>query len=62
MDAIKEYWKNPLFLVGMFLCVVGTITAIAGAHYAGVWIELVGCAIVMISVYLINKNLDKKIH
>ena len=62
MDAIKKYWKNPLFLIGMFLCAVGTITAIAGAHHAGVWVELAGFTVSMVAIYLINIDSDEKIH
>jgi hypothetical protein len=62
MDGVKDYWKNPLFLVGMFLCVVGTLAAITGAHHFGVWSELGGFAIIVAAIYLINQNSEEKVH
>ena len=62
MDAVKEYWKSPLFLVGMFLAIVGTLLAIGGEHHAGVLSELVGFAIIVIAIYLINLNSEEKVH
>jgi hypothetical protein len=62
MDAVKEYWKNPVFLIGVFLIVVGGFVAIAGEHHAGVWTELAGFAIITISIYLINSNSSEETH
>ena len=62
MDAVKEYWRSPLFLVGMFLALVGSLVAIGGEHHAGVWTELSGFAIMTIAIYLINLNSDEKVH
>jgi hypothetical protein len=62
MDGVKDYWKNPLFLVGMFLCVVGTLAAITGEHHIGVWSELAGFGIIVLSIFLMNKNSEEKVH
>jgi len=62
MDAVKNYWKSPLFMIGMFLCLVGSFVAIGGEHHAGVLTELVGFAILTIAIYLINLNADESIH
>jgi len=62
MDAVETYWKSPLFLVGMFLAIVGTLLAIGGEHHAGVLSELAGFAIIVISIYLINSDSDEKVH
>ena len=62
MEAVKDYWKSPLFLVGMFLALIGSFIAIGGAHHTGVWIELVGFAIITIAIYLINLNSNEKVH
>jgi hypothetical protein len=62
MDGVKEYWKNPLFLVGMFLCVVGTLSAVIGEHHIGIWSELAGFAIIVVAIFLINQNSEEKAH
>jgi hypothetical protein len=58
MDAVKIYWENPIFLIGMFLCLIGTLITIGGFHNLGVWSSLTGFAIITISIYRIEvKNL-----
>jgi hypothetical protein len=46
----------------MFLCVVGTLSAVIGEHHIGIWSELAGFAIIVVAIFLINQNSEEKAH
>jgi len=54
MNDVIKYWKNPLFLIGIFLCTIGTLITITGLHHFGVLSELAGFAIITISIYIVD--------
>jgi len=56
MDAVKEYWQDKLFLIGMFFCVVGTILGALGVHSPAVCIELLGFILIMVVIYKIDSK------
>ncbi|WP_457561645.1 hypothetical protein [Caminibacter pacificus] len=56
MDAVKEYWSNPIFLAGIFLCAIGTILGAFQIVTAGVLVECAGIVLMMISIYSLEKE------
>jgi uncharacterized membrane protein YccC len=54
MDSVKIYWKDPLFLIGMFLAFIGTLLTVGGLHHLGVLSALAGFAITTIAIYIIE--------
>jgi len=62
MDAVKEYWKNKLFLIGIFFCIVGTILGAFGVVAPAVWIEAVGIVLMMIVIYQIDGKSELSSH
>jgi len=56
MDVIKEYWRNPIFLAGIFLCVIGTILGALGVVTIAVFIEVFGIILMMVSIYTLEKE------
>ncbi|WP_024789244.1 hypothetical protein [Lebetimonas sp. JH292] len=59
MDAVKEYWSDKTFLLGMFLCIIGTLLGAVGVVTSAVLIELTGIILMMLIIYKIDKNLSK---
>jgi hypothetical protein len=56
MDAVKEYWNDKTFLIGMFFCVIGTILGAFGVVTPAVLIEMVGFLLMMYVIYKIDKK------
>jgi len=56
MDAVKEYWENKVFLIGIFCCVLGTILGAFGVHTPAVWIEAIGFILIMVIIYKENSK------
>ncbi|GAX87910.1 conserved hypothetical protein [Lebetimonas natsushimae] len=56
MDAVKEYWSDKTFLLGMFFCVIGTILGAIGVVTPAVLIEVIGILLMMYVIYKIDKK------
>ena len=56
MDVIKEYWSNPIFLAGIFLCAIGTVLGASGIVTVGVLSEAAGLILMMVSIYTLEKE------
>jgi len=54
MDAVKEYWQNKLFLIGILFCITGTILGAFGIHAPAVWIEAAGFVLIMIVIFQVD--------
>jgi uncharacterized membrane protein len=54
MDAVKEYWSDKTFLLGMFFCMIGTVFGAFGVAKPAVLIELVGIILMLIVIYKID--------
>jgi hypothetical protein len=54
MDAVKEYWIDKTFLLGVFLCLVGTIFGAVGVITPAVLIESIGIILMLVVIYKID--------
>jgi uncharacterized membrane protein len=54
MDAVKEYWSDKTFLLGIFFCVIGTILGAFGIVKPAVMIEFVGIILMMFVIYRVD--------
>ncbi|WP_024790618.1 MULTISPECIES: hypothetical protein [unclassified Lebetimonas] len=56
MDAVKEYWSDKTFLLGMFLCIIGTLLGAVGVVAPAVLIELTGIILMIVVIYKIDRK------
>jgi len=56
MDAIKIYWSDKTFLLGIFFCVLGTLLGAIGVVAPAVFIEVVGIILMLYVIYKVDKK------
>jgi hypothetical protein len=56
MDAVKEYWSDKTFLLGIALCVIGTVLGAFGVVNPAVFIEACGIILMMFVIYKVDKK------
>ena len=55
MDAVKEYWSDKTFMLGMFFCLVGTLFGAVGVHAPAVLIETTGIILMIVVIFKVDK-------
>ena len=55
MDAVKEYWSDKTFMLGLFFCLIGTLFGAVGVHTPAVLIETFGVFLMIIVIFKVDK-------
>ena len=55
MDAVKEYWSDKTFMLGIFLCIIGTLLGAVGIVKPAVLIEFTGVILMIIVIFKVDK-------
>ena len=56
MDAVKDYWNDKYFVVGVGLCVFGTLMGAVGGIKPGVIFEIAGVLLMLFVIFKVEKN------
>ena len=56
MEAVLEYWRDKLFVVGVVLCVFGTLMGAVGGIKPGVIFETTGIILMLYAIYKVEGN------
>jgi hypothetical protein len=56
MNAVKEYWNDKIFVLGIFFCIIGTILGAFGVVTPAVFVEIIGILLILYVIYKIDKK------
>jgi hypothetical protein len=56
MDAVKIYWSDKIFLLGVFLCIMGTVLGAFSLVKPAVLVEIFGIILMMFVIFKVDNN------